>query len=247
MFSVDNLERLNYNSRGEDETPEHPPPPLILQALDFLYPLPSCGCTRQSRRKNTLLYTSEADGLSREGVIAALTKYYRPKFVVCYGHTTDESRQPAIFAVIMPSPLWFTSCNGRTDDFFVDDKHLLIEIAPRARVLQYLPAKSKHHKTILTDLVKIDDAADTISFGSRSGLILNLAAGVATLSSAADEEPGHYIEIPAGPHTETPKAVASPTAWTTTMHIAKLEVYNTPTQIDEDLAIMRGLRTVRRR
>ncbi|CAK7207510.1 hypothetical protein SEUCBS139899_010320 [Sporothrix eucalyptigena] len=242
VFAVDDLKRLNHNNLGEDETPEHPPPPLILQALDFLYPLPSYACTCQSRRKNTLQYTTEAGGLSRDGIVAALTESYCPKFFVVYGHTTGDSPQPVIFTVSMSSPLWYTFCNGKTDDFLVDDKHLLIEIAPRARVLQYQPTKSKYKKTTFADLVVFDEAADTISFGSRSGLILNLATDVATLSSAADEEPGHYIEIPAGSHTETPKAVVSSTAWTTTMHITKLEVYKTPNEVDQDLAIKRGIR-----
>ncbi|CAK7203032.1 hypothetical protein SEUCBS139899_005761 [Sporothrix eucalyptigena] len=246
---VDDLKGLNHNSRGIDETPNHPPPPLVLQALDFLYPLPSCGCTRQRRRKHTLQYTSAAGGgLSREGVLAALTKHYRPTLVVLYGHTTDKRRQSALFAVLMSSPLWCTCHSGRIDDFFVDDKHLLLEMAPRARVLQYQPATNKH-KTIFADLVEIDDMADTISFGSRSGLLLDLAAGVATLSSAVEPaDAGHYVEIPTGPpQTTTPEAMAAPAAWTTSMHITKLEVYTASDGVDQNLAVMRGLRSIRRR
>ncbi|KIH91809.1 hypothetical protein SPBR_01441 [Sporothrix brasiliensis 5110] len=257
VFSVpQDLKGLNHDRCGRDQTPERPPPPLVLQALDFLYPFPSCGYTRQERRSNTLVYssedTAETGGMSGDGVMAALTSHYVPMLVIVYGRTTDASRQPAIFAVFTSSPLWTSARRGQTGmQFFVDDKHLLMEIAPRARVLQYQPPKNKESKTRFTDLVTTDDVADTICFGSRSGLTLNFASGVATLFSAAEAadatDAGHYIEIPAGPYTTDRGPIASPAAWTTSMHITKLEVYRGIDGIDEDLVIRRDLRSNRRR
>ena len=112
----------------------------------------TCLATRWKRRTNSLEYRSEAGGLSRDGILTALTTSYYPKFIVVYGQTTDESRQPAIFAVIMLLPLWCLYCSSgdRIDDFVVDDKHFLIEIAPRARVLQYQPTKNQKRQPLWT-------------------------------------------------------------------------------------------------
>ncbi|OAA54554.1 hypothetical protein SPI_08800 [Niveomyces insectorum RCEF 264] len=244
VFPVDNMKDVNRDSSGRDETPKHPPPPLILQALDFLYPLLPNGHMREERRKNTLKYTSDADGLSSDGTLAALTEPHYPKSLVVYGHTAGDSPQPAVLAAITSSPLWCTYCSGRTGNFYVDDKHVLLEMAPHARVLQYSPTTSQSNKTTFASLVDVDDARNIISFGGHPGLILDLAAGMATLSSASDRgDPGHYADIPPGPHAKTPKTprtMASLAAWTTTMRIAKLEVYETPVGIDDDLYVMRG-------
>lgn len=238
VFPVNNLEGLTHNSLGIDETPEHPLPTLISQALNFLYPLVTDGWTRWQRRKNGLNYTSET-GWSWDGILAALTNPYYSRLILLYGRTMDDNPQPAIFAVSMSTPLWCTYDVDRTDDYFVDDQHLLMEIAPRARVLQYQPTKNT--KTTYADLVEVDNTTNTIFFGRHPGLCLHVGAGVAHLS-AAPQMPGHYAEIPAGPHTKNPEPLASPVAWTTSMTITKLEVYGAPASAYQDLAIMRGLR-----
>ncbi|KAL1901000.1 hypothetical protein Sste5346_002064 [Sporothrix stenoceras] len=227
-------------------------------ALDFLYPIVAADKweqLREERRKNTLMYsseTSEGGGLSRDAIVQALTGSYVSKLVVIYGRTTGSNSQPALFTVSMSSPLWRHFLTGAVDDHYVDEKHVLMELAPEARVLQFSPAKAKAPKSkrlTFLDLVGIDESADSISFGqqpsssssSGSGLFLDLATGVAHLTSAPHLQ-GHYVEIPAGSGTKTPDPVASPIAWTTSMTITKLEVYEAPAWGVSDLTIQRGLR-----
>lgn len=262
VFPVDgDLTDMNHDGNtGEDQTPKQPAPPLVLQALDFLHPIfvDKWHNLRMERRKNTLVYSSETSrlSLSRDAIIQALTGDYVSKLIVIYGRTMDSNSKYALVTVSMASPLWRQYLTGAIDDHYVDEKHVLMELAPQARVLQFKqfsPAKApvpKSKRLTLLDLVDIDETADSISFGHRlnsnsgqpsSGLRLDLAAGVATLTSAP-QLPGHYVEIPAGSGTKTPGPVASPTAWTTSMTITKLQVYEAYSLEVSDLAVPRGLR-----
>lgn len=86
------------------------------------------------------MYSNDS-GLSRNGVLKALTWPVSSKFVVVYGTTTDvtsqgesrhtrgstqnaEDSQPAILALMTSLPLWSIYKTGEIDDFLVDDAHL---------------------------------------------------------------------------------------------------------------------------
>lgn len=212
------------------------------------------------------MYSTDSD-LSRDGVLKALTWPFSSKFLVVYGTTIDvasqkssrrtrsstqntEDSQTAILAVITSSPLWSIYRTGKIDDFLVDDTHLLLELAPRPRILWYAAEQTKY-----ADLVDTTDDA-LISFGHSatptadgparsSGLTLNLNAGVATLCSLPGWTKGPaqgYVEIPVGPRNGPPKKVDEPGEWETTVRIQKVEVYSGLGGVPESLTVRRASR-----
>lgn len=287
LFSISRANGDGSASASPYNNNMHQPPPLVSQAIDFLLPLPQDAFNCHRHRQDTLIYASYAGaGLSRDGVLAALTWPYSSKLVVVHGHVTvgdaaasiknsagptrssaratDARRQPAMLAVMASSPLWCTYKTGEIDDFFVDGMHSLLELAPRPRVLRYRAAV----KTTFANLVDAPGGDAVISFGLRqphdalpaagrtsagsatrgasaSGLILDFNAGVATLCSVPDSQ--GYVEIPAGPYAKSPKQVAYPEAWTTTICIQKVEVYTGPDGVSVDLSVARSSRHSSRR
>lgn len=242
------------------------PPPLLSHAIDYFVPLPRDASSRHGRhgrhgrhhghhrqhhgrRNDTLVYAEHAGaGLSRDGVLAALMWPYGAKLAVVYGDVAaaDARAQPAIFAVMAASPVWCTYATGARSDFFVDDTHVLLEMAPRPRVLRYRGAAT----ATLAELVAAPgDGA--LSFGAvrqpngdartSSGLVLDFPACVATLCSVPEDSHG-YAEIAPGPSAEAPNQVTPPAAWTTTMRIRTIEVYTGPDGVPVDLGVTRGTR-----
>lgn len=235
------------------------PPSLVLQALEFLYPLQQSFYDLQARRQNTLVYSTDS-GLSRDEVLKALTWPSSSKFVVVYGTATDvasqggsrrtrsstrntEAKQPAILAIMTSSPLWSIYKTGEVDDFLVGDEHLLLELAPRPRALWYAGEQTKY-----ADLVDTTKDA-VIRFGQSatrpSGLNLNLDTGVATLCSLPGQAKGReqgYVEIPVGRRDGPIEKVDQPGAWETAVRIQKIEVYSGPGGVLEGLSIRRPSR-----
>ncbi|OAA58009.1 hypothetical protein SPI_06894 [Niveomyces insectorum RCEF 264] len=203
LFSLSRAGGDGSSLVSPDSNTMHQLPPLISQALDFFLPLPQNAIDRHERRLNTLVYASYAGaGLSRGGVLAALTWPYSSKLVVVYGHVTvddaaasskngarptrsrvratDERRQPAMLAVMTSSPLWCTYETGHIDDFLVDDMHVLLEMALRPRVLRYRASA----RTTYSDLVDIPGDA-FLSFGLCQPHDATAPAGRTAAGSAA--------------------------------------------------------------
>lgn len=256
----------NFSAASSD--PQHPPS-LVLEALDFLYPFQESFHDLQACRQSTLLYSGES-GLSRDGVLKALTWPFSSKLVVVYGTAaTDvasreegsrqtrsstrnaEASQPAILAIMTSSPLWCVYKTGAIDDFLVGDAHLLLELAPRPRVLWYADAQTKY-----ADLVDTTDdasiffrrsATGTAGGGSArtpSGLDIDLNDGVATLRSSprqTKEREQGYVEVSVGRRGEpTTKVVDKPAAWESTVRIQKVEVYSGSGGVLQCLSVRRS-------
>ena len=125
----------------------------------------------------------------------------------------------------------------------VDTQHLLLELAPRRRVLWYTSANKN---TRYADIVSTDTDG-IISFtndvdgrDSASGLTIDFSAGVASLRNAADTKEG-YVEIALGPH-DKPQRIVPTATWESKMAIDKIEVYDGNGEVYEALIVERPKR-----
>lgn len=147
--------------------------------------------------------------------------------------------QPAIFVVVTHSPPWSIH-SDRTDDYLVEDQHLLLELAPRPREVWYT---STNKNTKYVDLVCTDDdgvisfTSDVDVYGTASGLTIDFTAGIAALRSVADTEE-RYVEIALGPHAE-PQRLTPAADWESKMVIDRIEVYDASRGVYEDAIVER--------
>lgn len=260
LFSIQDSNFLASSSSDQH------PPSLVLQAVDFLYPFQQSFYDHRGRQQSTLVYSTDS-GLSRDGVLKALTWPFSSKFVVVYGTTTDvasqggsrhtrsstqntEDSQPAILAIMTSSPLWSIYKTGEIDDFLVSDRHLLLELAPRPRALWYAVKQTKYADLVDTTddaLISFGHSATRTAGGSArsSGLTLDFDAGVATLCSLPSQAKGQeqgYMEISVGPRDGPTKKVDNPGAWETAVRIQKIEVYSGLAGVPEGLTVRRASR-----
>lgn len=139
--------------------------------------------------------------------------------------------RPVVFAIITSSPLWCTYKNGKVDDFFVGESHLLVQLTPQARMLKHTKTKAKY-----TDVVDIAQTGQLI-FGrtpSSSGLTLDFETGVAILSSS-DAESGEYMEIPVRGEEASSRTLHRARTWKTTARMDSVEVYTLARGVADDL------------
>lgn len=231
------------------------PPAFLVQAMDLLHPLYQDVGEYADFIHQNLAYASSAAGLSSEAVLGSMTEGGCPKWIVIYRTIEDggpkctrrsssrfRNAQPGMFVVVTSSPLWAIRPN-KTDDYLVDTRHLMVELAPRPRALWY----SSTNKNIkYTDIVDTESDG-VISFtngmdahDTASGLTIDFNVGVASLRSAAETEEG-YVEIALGPHAK-PRRVAPAATWESKMAVDKIEVYDGNRGVYEDLIVERPKR-----
>ncbi|ERT01031.1 hypothetical protein HMPREF1624_02268 [Sporothrix schenckii ATCC 58251] len=190
--------------------------PLASQAINFLHPMSQTGMDHHLHRPMTL--TCVSDGCA--DVLRALTWPYQSKLVVVYGACSHGPQigQAAAYVIMTSSPLWCTYMTGAVDDFYVDDKHLLFELAPNPRVMQYC---SPPNTATFSEIVDVS-SPDIVTFGHKNGrgLSLNFSTRLVTLSALYDlriahvyfqegddgwkanptSHPQHTHVLPASPH-----------------------------------------------
>ncbi|KIH92477.1 hypothetical protein SPBR_02489 [Sporothrix brasiliensis 5110] len=196
--------------------------PLASQAINFLHPLSQTGMDHYLHRQKNLTCVSHGCA----DVLRALTWPYQPKLVVVCGACSHGPQigQAAVYVITTSSPLWCTYTTGAVDDFYVDDQHLLFELAPNPRVIQYCsPPKTATFSEI------VDVASpDIVSFGQKNGcgLSLNFRTNLVTISYETEghtQKHGGYNEIPIGPHQTPPDPTRMQKSWTSSAHIERIE------------------------
>jgi hypothetical protein len=261
-----------FSSQQSNALASSPPsqqhlPSVILQTLDFLYPLEQDLYDRRSRWQSTLYYsTDHVSPFSREEMLKALTWPYNAKLTLIFGNITTAASSAssqgfgpahsstrdskydklALFAIFTSSPLWCTYQTGGIDDFAVGNAHLLLQLMPEPRALWYPAAQTKYVDLVNTannESISFGHVADLTDSSIRSsGLTVNLEACLATLSSSPHQGGGPeqgYLEIPVGPSKGPAKMLDNAQAWETTISVRKVEVYTAPDGVLVGLAVTR--------
>lgn len=228
-----------FTVEANEESSDHPPF-VVLHALDCLLPAPADEppssydvLRRQLRWDTKLTYTAETNSASIEGVVSALTQELHPKLLIVTAEIQDKhDTSPAVFVILMSSPLWY-NFKERREECQTGTQHFILQILPQARALW-----CTQEDILLKDVVK--RATDTLSFGSSSrtmassGLSINLRSGVLTLCSKGSSSNDVYVEIDINPSmAATPTQQAEP--WQTVAKMQNLEVYDLSDGVRDEL------------